>query len=979
MTKWVVVAATTAAAVIAKWTWKKSDKHASEGSPRLPLDVVPSAYRLTLTPSLTESVFHGAVEIDVTLASATDHIILNAAKLAITSASVIFPLPAGTQGGGTSRGKVLPATDIWVFDKTETLYLRFSRHDPAVLPPGALILHITFKGELNDNMKGFYRSVQSGNGEPQPVAVTQFEPTDARMCFPCWDEPAFKATFDVTVVAPTDALALSNMPVSEVQTHEAGVHSVRFQQSPPMSTYLLAVVVGKFDSIEATTETGTLVRVFTEPGKTHQGAFALDCAVRALPFFEKYFGCTYPLPKLDMVAISDFGAGAMENFGLVTFRSDALLVDPSESSAATKQGVAITVTHELAHQWFGNLVTMQWWTHLWLNEGFASWVSYLATDALYPDWRVWATFVADESMPAMGLDALEGSHAVEVEVTHAHEVNEIFDLISYCKGASIIRMLHAFLGDEAFRAAMREYMRRFVLRNATTADLWAVFTEVSGADVSAMMATWTGQQGYPLVSVDLVSSATGGSSQGSNDIKTAHLMFTQRRFLSSGEPGGGHWIIPITLQVQAADGAPSSANPGEPVTPTRSSSGCSLSSHVMKDASASIPVPSLERLRWLKVNTAQAGFFRVHYARPLAERLEAAVRAGELGVEDRNGLLEDSYALCKARVTPASSLLRLMAAYHAEGDVTVLQTLVDASLALFMRVGDALQQAQEGAGAGAVGNASTSGNAVNGDGTATASDVAARLEELRSFLCGLLRKPAAHVGWEAKEGEGHLQALTRSLLLEALVSLGDAEYIAEGIRRFNGFLADQTSPLLPADLRKAAYLAVHAGKRGGSASAALDTLVALYRQVASHEEKVRILRCLAKSSDAVTVRRALDFSLSSDVRMQDAMFVIRNVHSAGRQVAWDWLRTNWPSLWRRFQGSLMLPEFIMSGSSRFASRDKADEVAAFFAARKHPSIARTVQQAVECVRVNVLWVASIRADAELWQVLPGLAAALLGA
>lgn len=342
---------------------------------------------------------------------------------------------------------------------------------------------IEYDGEINDKMKGLYRSKYLGpEGDERYAAVTQFEATDARRCFPCWDEPAIKATFDITVTVPQDRIALSNMPV-ESENDEGNSRIVQFRTTPIMSTYLVAIVVGEFDYVENTSKDGVLVRVYTPVGKKDQGLFALEVATEVLPYYKDYFNIAYPLPKIDLIAIADFSAGAMENWGLVTYRETCLLVDPKNTSANTKQWVALVVGHELAHQWFGNLVTMEWWTHLWLNEGYATFVEYLCVNRLFPEYDIWTQFVVETyirflfrilskynfeddfqfiffKFRALELDCLKNSHPIEVPVGHPSEIDEIFDDISYSKGASVIRMLHRYIGDDDFRKGMNIYLTR---------------------------------------------------------------------------------------------------------------------------------------------------------------------------------------------------------------------------------------------------------------------------------------------------------------------------------------------------------------------------------------------------------------------------------------------------------------------------------------------------------------------------------------
>nr|CAB3504785.1 unnamed protein product [Digitaria exilis] len=389
--------------------------------------------------------------IAVAVSAPTRFLVLNAAELDVDRASILFQARIG--GPTRARGGLVP-TDVAQFEEDEILVLGFDRE----LSVGEGLLTMDFTGTLNDEMRGFYRSKYVYNGESRNMAVTQFEAADARRCFPCWDDPAVKAKFKLTLEVPSDLLALSNMPVVK-ETVNGPIKTVYYEESPLMSTYLVAIVVGLFDYIESSTSEGTKVRVYTQVGKTSHGKFALDVAMKSLDLYKEitngnflpsYFATPYPLPKLDMIAIPDFATGAMENYGLVTYRDTALLYDELLSSASSKQQVAITVAHELAHQWFGNLVTMEWWTHLWLNEGFASWVSYLAVDSFFPEWNNWTQFL-DEMTSGLKLDALAESHPIEVEVNHASEIDAIFDSISYDKGASVIRMLQSYLGTEPFQ------------------------------------------------------------------------------------------------------------------------------------------------------------------------------------------------------------------------------------------------------------------------------------------------------------------------------------------------------------------------------------------------------------------------------------------------------------------------------------------------------------------------------------------------
>ncbi|KAG9133475.1 hypothetical protein Leryth_013287 [Lithospermum erythrorhizon] len=545
---------------------------------------------------------------------------------------------------------------VELFEADEIMVVEFGED----LNTGVGILSISFEGTLNDRMKGFYRSAYEHNGEKKNMAVTQFEPADARRCFPCWDEPACKATFKITLEVPSEVVALSNMPVVEEKL-SGDTKTVCYQESPIMSTYLVAVVIGLFDYVEGHTSDGIPVRVYCQVGKTDQGKFALDVAIKTLPLFKEYFAVPYSLPKLDMIAIPDFAAGAMENYGLVTYRETALLFDDKHSAASNKQRVATVVAHELAHQWFGNLVTMEWWTHLWLNEGFATWVSYLAVDSLFPDWQIWTQFL-EESTEGLRLDGLAESHPIEVDINHAAEIDEIFDAISYRKGASVIRMLQSYLGPECFQKALASYIKRHACSNAKTEDLWTALQEESGEPVNKLMNSWTKQKGYPVVSVN---------------IKDQKLEFDQSNFLLSGFPGDGQWIVPITLCYGSYN--------------VRKSFLLQAKSESV-DLNELLGASDLKGSSWIKINVDQAGFYRVKYDEELYTKLRSAIESKHLSTMDRYGILDDSFALSMACQQPLTSLLALLSAYREEHEYTVLSNLITVCYKVARIVADAAPQ-----------------------------------------------------------------------------------------------------------------------------------------------------------------------------------------------------------------------------------------------------------------------------------------------
>jgi puromycin-sensitive aminopeptidase len=586
---------------------------------RLSRHVRPHRYSITLKPDFERFTFAGNETIRITLAKPTREITLHSKELSIEVAEAI------------KGSEKIFALKTRYGTKRETATFIF----PKILPKGEITLRLVFTGILNDKMHGFYRSHYTEGGKREYLAVTQFEATDARRAFPCFDEPDQKAVFDVNLIVPEEHVAISNTIPTETREHEAGYKIVTFAPTPKMSTYLLAFIVGKFEHIEKKTSDGVLVRVFVAPGKKHQASFALECAVKTLPFFTKYFGIAYPLPVLDLIAIPDFAAGAMENWGAVTYRESMLLVDPDHTSAATKQWVALVIAHELAHQWFGNLVTMEWWTHLWLNEGFASYIEYLAVDHLFPKWDIWTQFAYQDLGRALELDALKHSHPIEVDVHDPNEISEIFDAVSYSKGASVIRMLADYIGEKNFRDGLRYYLKKHSYKNTSTIHLWQAFERVSGKPVSEIMRHWTSRPGYPLLSVE----------ERGNKIE-----IRQKRFFSSPISARAKentvWPIPVRMKRDAS----------------RQSS-----QFLMSGKRLTLP----RRGKWLKLNSGEYGVYRTKYSPSLRAAFEEPIRRKALEPRDRLGLIRDAFAISEAAELPVSEALRLAENYKKETDYTV--------------------------------------------------------------------------------------------------------------------------------------------------------------------------------------------------------------------------------------------------------------------------------------------------------------------
>ncbi|XAR49909.1 Membrane alanyl aminopeptidase, partial [Bertholletia excelsa] len=868
-----------------------------EGQPRLPKFAVPKRYDLTLTVNLFACTFSGTVQIELSIVDTTKFLVLNALELFIAEVSFT---------NSQSQQKCVPS-DVLLVREDETLVLVFDR----AISAGDGILEISFSGALNEHMIGFYQGTYMDGEVKKNMAVTQFEAVEARRCFPCWDEPALKATFKIKVTLPSELTALSNMPVAQ-EKHSGHVKTVYFEESPIMSTYLVAVVIGLFDYIEDTTADGIRVRVYCPLGKSEKGKFALTVAVKALDLFKEYFSMPYTLPKLDMVAVSDFAAGAMENYGLIVYREAELLYDDN-SSAVNKQRLAIVVTHEVAHQWFGNLVTMEWWTHLWLNEGFATWVSYLATDSLFPEWGIWNQFL-EVTAEGLRVDALESSHPIEMEIDHARSIEEKFDTVSYQKGSAIIRMLMDYLGDAEFQKSLSSYIKIYAHKNAKTEDLWSVLSQESGIQVDTMMNTWTKKKGYPVISV---------KQEGCN------LEFEQSRFLYSGSHSDDCWIVPITLSLGSCNDDKNFILKTKHDKLDISGLYCS----VVKNED------ELNKHFWVKLNSGQSGFYRVKYDEKLTAKLRKAMQEKFLSAADKFGILDDTYALCEACEVPLSSLLSWMNMCREELDYVVLSKLIEICSNVSKISRDALPDS---------------------------------VNHMKQFFVSLLLFSVEKLGWEPIQGENHFNSMLREDVLMALVNFGHDKTIDEALKRFQAYLADQKTTLLPVDTRKVAFAAVTRNTNSTNRNG-FESLINIYREAQAVQDKIRVMRCLASTPDPDIVLEVLNFMLTDEVRTQDIVYILGGISLEGRETAWSWLKENWDRIIAKCGYGMILHRFVRCIVTPFSSHEKADEAEAFFVSLETTSVAMNLKQSIEQIRIKARWVQNIKQEESLAELVRELA------
>ena len=598
----------------------------AESAHRLPRTVTPSRYELRLEPDLEARVFRGSEDVRILVREPVREIVLNAADLRIEQGRL-------SDGNGTKVDVAEVVLDA------EMDRARVVLSEPAA--PGEWTLHLEFRGALNERLVGFYPSTYTDErGDPQVVASTHFEAADARRAFPCWDEPDLKAVFAVTLIVDDGLLALSNGPEVGREPAGGGKVAVRFADTIPMSTYLVAFVVGPLELTEPMDVDGIPLRIAHVPGKGHLVDFALAAGAFSLRFFTEYYGMPYPERKVDFVALPDFAAGAMENLGLITYREALLLVDPPQATQQELLAVADVVAHELAHMWFGDLVTMRWWNGIWLNEAFATFMANLAVDAFRPEWDRWGSFRRACTV-ALEVDALDSTRPIEFPVRSPEDAADMFDSLTYTKGAAVLRMLERYLGPQRFRDGIHRYLSEHALGNTETSDLWDSIEAATGEPVRRIMDSWIWKGGHPLVAVD----ADGGT-----------IRLTQERFRYAGGDDGARWEVPLLVRQSHA-----TASQVDPV--------------LVEPGGSTLPLLGPEAT--VVANAEGASFLRIGYRGALRERAWGTGLSSLEPVE-RFGLVDDAWAAVVAGGLPAAEFLQMATGLRDETDLHVWQAIISA-------------------------------------------------------------------------------------------------------------------------------------------------------------------------------------------------------------------------------------------------------------------------------------------------------------
>ncbi|NXV78943.1 AMPE aminopeptidase, partial [Atlantisia rogersi] len=570
---------------------------------RLPTYVKPVHYDLEMKPEMEKDIYTGTVSISIVLEKSTNYLWLHLRETKITEMPTLRK----------SSGQQIALTDCFGYQPQQYIVMKAETELSVSDENHPYILTLKFQGWLNGSLVGFYRTTYTEKGQIKSIAATDHEPTDARKSFPCFDEPNKKATYNISIIHQDTYQALSNMPVQETVQLDGGWYRTTFQKSVPMSTYLVCFAVHQFQYIERMSDSGKPLRVYAQPQQIHTAEYAANVTKNVFDFFEKYFNLEYSLPKLDKIAIPDFGTGAMENWGLITYRETNLLYDPNESASSNKQRVAAVIAHELVHQWFGNIVTMDWWDDLWLNEGFASYFEFLGVNNTEPDWKMLEQVLIDDVLPVMKDDSLLSSHPIVVDVSSPAEITSVFDGISYSKGASILRMLQDWITPDLFQKGCQEYLNKYHFQNAKTQQFWEALEAASNKPVKEVMDTWTRQMGYPVLEM------------GNNSV------FSQKRFLLDPNANASHppsdlgykWNIPVKWKLEN-----------------------STNYALYKTSDSGLTIPDT----FVNINPDHIGFYRVNYNSENWNRLSNLLVNNHtaLSAADRAGILDDAFSLARS-------------------------------------------------------------------------------------------------------------------------------------------------------------------------------------------------------------------------------------------------------------------------------------------------------------------------------------------
>ncbi|XP_076155196.1 aminopeptidase N-like [Alosa pseudoharengus] len=888
---------------------------------RLPDSILPDSYEVTLWPRLMKNpaglyIFTGDSEVTFRCVKETDLILIHSNKLNLT-----------VNGDGklatltAEDGSTPPAiTDTWLEVRTQYLVVKLNGN----LKVGPrYVLHTGFTGELADDLGGFYRSVYMEDGVEKVVATTQMQPTDARKAFPCFDEPAMKAIFNITLIHPRGTVGLSNgidIDTVNVTIDKMEVTRTKFAPTPKMSTYLLAFIVSDYDFIQAM-EGDVSIRIFARRKAiaAGQGEYALNVTGPILKFFETYYNATYPLKKSDQIALPDFNAGAMENWGLITYRETALLYDPDVSSNSNKERIATIIAHELAHMWFGNLVTLKWWNDLWLNEGFASYVEYLGADYAEPTWGVKDLIVLGDVHRVFAVDALASSHPLsskEEEIQRPEQISELFDAISYSKGASVLRMLSNFLSEDVFAMGLSTYLNQFAFSNTVYTDLWdhlQAAAEKTGtklpATVHDIMNRWVLQMGFPVVSID---TTTGTVSQ-------QHFLLDPDSVVDRPSEFNYTWYVPITWQKNSVK--------GEDIW-------------LLKKSEINNDLKTTSADPWVLANLNVSGYYRVKYDDANYARLQNQLTIAHelIPVINRAQLIDDAFNLARAKLVPTTLPLEMTKYLNKEREYMPWESALD-NLDFFYLMFDRTE--------------------IYG---LLQTYIMKQVEPLFNHYKDIT------ADW-TKVPERHTDQYNQVNALRMACSTG-IEACTDLVTKWYGSWMNNTqnNPIHP-NLRSSVYCSAIAA--GGVKE--WDHGWKMFKEATIAIEQDKLRAALACASQPWLLNRYLEYTLKPDmIRKQDAtstiVYIANNV--VGQPLAWDFMRANWVYIFNEYGGgSFSFSNLINGVTKRFSTEFELKQLQQFkqdYADVGFGSGTLAVEQSIERTQANIKWVAENKVIVEDW-------------
>lgn len=884
---------------------KASDNNSGDWKEfRLPSYIHPFHYDLHLEPDLENDLYTGTVSIHLHLTQPSSHLWLHIRETYVSA------LPTLTLVSNNANGKAETPVGIkGCFEYKPQQYVVVEGQSQLAVTGDNqhYILTLPFKGWLNGSLVGFYRTTYVEDGITKKIAATDHEPTDARKSFPCFDEPNKKATYKISITHDSAYSALSNMPVENVQKLRNGKTKTSFELSVKMSTYLVCFAVHQFVAVERTSSRGIPLKIWAQPRQIHTAEYAANVTKVIFDYFEEYFAMNYSISKLDKIAIPDFGTGAMENWGLITYRETNLLFDENESSSYNKQRVASVIAHELVHQWFGNIVTMDWWDDLWLNEGFASFFEYIGVEKAEPDWGMRDIMLISDVFPVMVDDALLSSHPIIVDVSTPAEITSVFDSISYSKGSSILRMLEDHLGRDTFREGCREYLRRFTFQNAKTSDFWQAQADASGQPVADLMDTWTKQMGYPVVSLT---------------ITPTEAKLTQERFVLDPNadptmppvPLGYKWTIPVKWQSV-------STNRNESQMFNRSSTEITITGYN----------PTTDGL--IKINNDHLGFYRVNHQEDMWSAISNQLMANheEFDPADRTSYVDDVFALARANMLDYGNAFNLTK-YLKNETAYIVWDRVSSSIAYVRNM---------------------------------LEDDISLYPRFQKLFRGHVQDIAARLGWN--DVGTQTERLLRETVLSIACQMGEMDALNEASDLFNKWINGSLSRV-DVNLRLLVY---RYGMRNAGTKDKWEVMFQRYRDTTLAQEKDKLLYGLASVQDISLLNRLLEATKDeSIIRSQDLFTVVRYVatNKYGKTMAWDWTTLNWDYLVDRYTiNDRSLGRLLTSISSTYNTDLLLWKMEHFFTKTPNAGAGEmSRKQALETVKNNIEWMKLNQAEIKNW-------------